>query len=140
MILFHLLINTIFFFIFFQQITSKLIKSYINLKSALLNNDLKNAFEKYLKNVKIIYEKPDAREPDFMLYGGSDAILNIYHVKPAVFDLFLTIIICAYLCSVYLVIQFFPNMYHVICKMGLTSPESSPIHSNYIERNKTKSN
>ncbi|XP_065370709.1 BOS complex subunit NCLN [Calliphora vicina] len=121
-----------------MEISNKLIKSYINLKSALQNNDLKNAFEKYLKNVKVIYEKPDIREPDFMLYEASDAILNVYRVKPAVFDLFLTIIICSYLCSVYFVIQFFPNMYQVICKMTLKSQESSPIYNNHIERNKTK--
>ena len=108
------------------------------MKSALQNNDLKNAFEKYLKNVKIIYEKPDAREPYFMLYEGSDAILNVYRVKPAVFDLFLTIFICSYLCSVYFVIQVFPNMYQIICKMSLKSAETSPIHNNYVDRNKTK--
>lgn len=58
--------------------TPEVIKPWLNIKSTLLNNDLKNAFEKYLKNVKITYEKPDPREPDFMLYGGHDATLNIY--------------------------------------------------------------
>ncbi|XP_075166298.1 BOS complex subunit NCLN isoform X2 [Haematobia irritans] len=123
-----------------MQITPKLIKSYLNLQSALHNNDLKNAFEKYLKNVKLIYEKPDAREPDFMLYEGAYATLNVYRVKPAVFDLFLTILICAYLFSVYFVIQYFPNMYQVFCKMSLQTPESSPTHYNHIERNKSKTN
>lgn len=108
------------------------------MKSALQNKDLKNAFEKYLKNVKIIYEKPDAREPDFMLYEGSGATLNVYRVKPAVFDLFLTIIICSYLCSVYFIVQIFPNIYQIICRMSLKSPETTPNHTNYVERNKTK--
>ncbi|XP_013113668.2 BOS complex subunit NCLN isoform X1 [Stomoxys calcitrans] len=123
-----------------MQISPKLIKSYLNLQSALNNNDLKNAFEKYLKNVKLIYEKPDAREPDFMLYEGAYATLNVYRVKPAVFDLFLTILICAYLFSVYFVIQYFPNMYQVFCKLSLQTPESSPTHYNHIERNKSKTN
>ena len=69
------------------QINKNLVKAYSSLKSVLQNNDLKNGFEKYLKNVKIIYEKPDAREPDFMLYEGHEAKLNVYRVKPAVFDL-----------------------------------------------------
>ncbi|XP_073846118.1 BOS complex subunit NCLN isoform X2 [Musca autumnalis] len=124
-----------------MQITPKLIKSYLNLKSALQNNDLKNAFEKYLKNVKLIYDKPDAREPDFMFYEGAYANLNVYRVKPAVFDLFLTILICAYLFSVYFVIQYFPAMYQVFCKLSVKSPESSPTHYNNVERNnKSKSN
>uniref|UniRef100_T1PBL9 Nicalin n=1 Tax=Musca domestica TaxID=7370 RepID=T1PBL9_MUSDO len=118
-----------------MQITPKLIKSYLNLKSALHNNDLKNAFEKYLKNVKLIYDKPDAREPDFMFYEGAYANLNVYRVKPAVFDLFLTILICAYLFSVYFVIQYFPTMYQVFCKLSVKSPESSPTHYNNVERN-----
>ncbi|XP_018800946.1 PREDICTED: nicalin-1 isoform X2 [Bactrocera latifrons] len=98
-------------------INKKLIKAYLQVKSALHNNDLKNAFEKYLKNVKIMYDKPDTRDPDFMFYDGQEARLNVYHVKPAIFDLFLTILICAYLASVYFVIQFFPALYDTVCKM-----------------------
>lgn len=48
------------------------------MRSSLVNNDIKNAFEKYLKNVKITYDKPDPREPDFMFYDGQDGVLNIY--------------------------------------------------------------
>ncbi|XP_011198144.1 nicalin-1 isoform X2 [Bactrocera dorsalis] len=102
-------------------INKKLIKAYLQVKSALHNNDLKNAFEKYLKNVKIMYDKPDTRDPDFMFYDGQEARLNVYHVKPAIFDLFLTILICAYLASVYFVIQFFPALYDTVCKM--TKPQ-----------------
>lgn len=43
-----------------------------------VNNDVKNAFAKYLKNVKITIEKPDAREPDFLFYDGYNGVLNIY--------------------------------------------------------------
>ncbi|EDV99453.1 nicalin-1 [Drosophila grimshawi] len=87
---------------------------YLGVKSILQNNDIKDGFEKYLKNVKIIYDKPDAREPDFMFYNGIDAKLNVYRVKPAIFDLFLTIAISLYLSTVYLAIQFFPNFYGVV--------------------------
>lgn len=76
-----------------------------------------------------------------MLYEGAYANLNVYRVKPAVFDLFLTILICAYLFSVYFVIQYFPAMYQVFCKMSLKSPESSPTHYNNIDKsNKSKTN
>ncbi|XP_014085474.2 BOS complex subunit ncln isoform X2 [Bactrocera oleae] len=111
-------------------INKKLIKAYLQVKSALHNNDLKNAFEKYLKNVKIMYDKPDTRDPDFMLYDGQEARLNVYHVKPAIFDLFLTILICAYLASVYFVIQFFPALYDTVCKMTKAQPPLTQTNSN----------
>ncbi|KAL7740876.1 hypothetical protein ACLKA6_014041 [Drosophila palustris] len=37
---------------------------YLGLRSILQNNDIKDGFEKYLKNVKIIYDKPDANQDD----------------------------------------------------------------------------
>ncbi|XP_037956726.1 nicalin-1 [Teleopsis dalmanni] len=121
------------------EINAKLVKSYFNVKSALHNDDLKNGFEKYLKNVKIIYDKPDVREPDFMFYEGQYAKLNIYRVKPAVFDLFLTIVICAYLLSVYLFIQNFPNIYDIVCKMTKVQAITNS-NSNHTERLKSKQN
>ncbi|ALC39190.1 CG4972 [Drosophila busckii] len=87
---------------------------YLGIKSVLQNNDIKDGFEKYLANVKITYDKPDARDPDFMFYNGIDPKLNVYRVKPAVFDLFLTLIVSLYLCSVYFAIQFFPRFYNFI--------------------------
>ncbi|KAH8394163.1 hypothetical protein KR215_001273, partial [Drosophila sulfurigaster] len=87
---------------------------YLGLRSILQNNDIKDGFEKYLKNVKIVYDKPDAREPDFMFYNGVDAKLNVYRVKPAIFDLFLTFVITIYLSTIYFAIQFFPRFYDLV--------------------------
>lgn len=61
-----------------QAITSETVRPWLYTRSSLINNDVKNAFEKYLKNVKITYDKPDLREPDFMFYDGQDGVLNIY--------------------------------------------------------------
>lgn len=94
-----------------SRVGKKSVESWTKVKSTLQNNDVKNAFEKYLRNVKVTYDKPDYRDPDFMLYNGPEAQLNIYNVKPAVFDLFLTIIIAAYLCCFYFVLNYFPNIY-----------------------------
>ncbi|XP_059608640.1 BOS complex subunit NCLN [Phlebotomus argentipes] len=99
-----------------MAVTQNSLRPWLGIRSTLQNNDLKNAFQKYLKNVKITYEKPDAREPDFMLYEGQEGLLNIYSVKPAVFDLFLTFLIAAYLGAIYCVIIYFPKLYRVICK------------------------
>lgn len=72
------LFSNIFIIVFIQAITKELVKPWLHIQSTLLNNDVKNAFEKYLKNVKITFDKPDAREPDFMLYDGYDGLLNVY--------------------------------------------------------------
>jgi hypothetical protein len=61
-----------------MAVSKEQIKPWLGIKSTLVNNDLKSAFEKYLKNVKVTYEKPDSREPDFMLYDGHEATLNVY--------------------------------------------------------------
>lgn len=102
-----------------MSITKDSIRPWLHVRSTQQNNDLKYAFEKYLKNVKLTYEKPDAREPDFMLYDERDAMLNIYNVKPAVFDLFLTFLIVAYLGIIYLAIFHFPKMYTFVCRLTL---------------------
>lgn len=62
----------------FQAITTESIRPWLYMRSSTVNNDVKNAFEKYLKNVKITFDKPDVREPDFMFYEGHEGTLNIY--------------------------------------------------------------
>lgn len=94
-----------------SKVSKKSVESWTGVKSTLQNNDVKNAFEKYLRNVKVTFDKPDYRDPDFMFYNGPEAQLNIYNVKPAVFDLFLTVLIAAYLFCFYLVLNYCPNIY-----------------------------
>lgn len=100
-----------------MEITKDSLRPWRDMATIANSNDLKNAFEKYLKNVKVTQDKPDAREPDFMLYDGQEAKLNVYHVKPAIFDLFLTLLIAAYLTTTYFAILHFPKFYTVVCKM-----------------------
>jgi len=124
-----------------MAVTRDVIKPWLNIQSTMHNNDLQNAFEKYLKNVKVTHEKPDPREPDFMLYGGHDAKLNIYNVKPAIFDLFLTTVIAGYLFAIYFGILYFPNIYTVVCKLNLCSGSSqSTLAANHLSATSNNSN
>ncbi|XP_034668279.1 nicalin [Drosophila subobscura] len=110
---------------------------YFGIKSVLHNNDVKDAFEKYLNNVKVIYDKADSRDPDFMFYNENDVKLNVYRVKPAIFDIFLTILIGFYLLIVFLGIQYFPLFYNIVSK--LTRDETSQqTNGHYTERLKYK--
>lgn len=42
------------------------------------------------------------RDPEFLFYDGHEYVVNIYSIKPAVFDLFLAMAIAAYLGALYL--------------------------------------
>ena len=44
---------------------------------------------------------PDRREPEYVLYDTPMSILNVFAVKPAVFDLVLSIVIACYLALIY---------------------------------------
>lgn len=96
----------------------KTIKPFIAPKSLSKSNNVKLAFEKFLKNVKITYDISTERDPDFVFYDGDEAKLNIYNVKPAVFDLFLTSLIGCYLFAIYFIIIHFPKVYGVISKLA----------------------
>jgi hypothetical protein len=108
-----------------MEITPQTIKPHIALKSLSKSNNLKLAFEKYLKNVKVSYEVSIERDPEFMFYEGEEAKLNIYNVKPAVFDLFLTSLIGCYLFAIYFIILHFSKVYSVVSKVAYTSPVTS---------------
>ena len=56
------------------------------------------------ENVRSVNAKRDSREPEFVLYDGTHTTITAYKVKPAVFDLVLTLSIGAYLGIVYFAI------------------------------------
>ena len=56
-------------------------------------------------NVRTLNAKIKTREPEFVLYDGAQTTITAYKVKPAVFDLVLTMCIGAYLSLVYLAIM-----------------------------------
>jgi len=94
-----------------NELSVELVEAYMDIRSALHNNDLKHAFEKYLNSVKTFVETPDVRDPDFMFYDDKEATIRLYRVKPAIFDLFVSIVITIYVTVVYYIIKLFPKMY-----------------------------
>ena len=56
-------------------------------------------------NVRTLNAKIKSREPEFVLFDGAQTTITAYKVKPAVFDLVLTICIGAYLSLLYLAIM-----------------------------------
>jgi len=66
---------------------------------------------RYLTDVRRIASKADKKDPEFVFYDVYDAKMNVYSVKPALFDLFLAVGIASYLGVVYLM---FENFHRVI--------------------------
>ncbi|XP_063242605.1 BOS complex subunit NCLN [Bacillus rossius redtenbacheri] len=87
-------------------------------KQNVLVNSLKNSMSRYLKDVKVSYLVPDKRDPEIVFYDVTKTIVNIYSVKPAVFDLFLTGLIGLYLVAIYFVVQNFPLIYVAVSKFS----------------------
>ncbi|XP_025835580.1 nicalin-1-like [Agrilus planipennis] len=86
-------------------------------KDNILVNSLQEAFNRFLREIKVSTVQPDKRDPDFTFYDVTKGMMNIYSVKPAVFDLVLTIVIVLYLSIVYLVVLKFPYIYVISCNL-----------------------
>lgn len=68
---------------------------------------LEETLGRYLKDVRRVMSKADKKDPEFVFYDVYDAKMNVYSVKPALFDLFLAIGIASYMGVVYLFIENF---------------------------------
>ncbi|XP_057333413.1 BOS complex subunit ncln [Microplitis mediator] len=79
-----------------------------------LVNSLHEFMQRYLTEVKINSYSADKRDPEFVFYDNTKTIMNIYSVKPAIFDLFLTIAIAVYLSIIYLAVYKFSNFYYFV--------------------------
>ncbi|GAB6032445.1 hypothetical protein CHUAL_011083 [Chamberlinius hualienensis] len=87
-----------------------------NGKSQLVNT-LENAMDEYLSEVKVTYVKPDKRDPEFAFYDLTAVKMNAHSVKPAVFDLFLSLTIIVYLIIIYFALQHFSWLVFVLKKV-----------------------
>ena len=62
---------------------------------------LAEALKTFTYDVKVVDHKRDKREPEFNFYDLHQTTMNVYKVKPAVFDLILSLGIAGYLFVVY---------------------------------------
>ncbi|RZF48602.1 hypothetical protein LSTR_LSTR009311 [Laodelphax striatellus] len=90
-------------------------------KNNALVSSLHDIMSRYLKDVKVTYQVADKRDPEFVFYDVTKSIVNVYSVKPAVFDLFLTFAIALYLGVVYLFVQNFPTLYSTMLYFASTT-------------------
>merc|ERR1719494_1490183 len=77
---------------------------------------LEETMARYLKDVKRVTARADKKDPEYLFYDVFDAKINVYSVKPALFDLFLAAGIALYLGLVYLVIENFSTLTELLPK------------------------
>ncbi|XP_076167862.1 BOS complex subunit ncln [Ptiloglossa arizonensis] len=93
-------------------------------KHNMLVGTLKEAMARYLGDVKVTLHSADKQDPEFVFYDVTKATLNVYSVKPAVFDLFLTIAIIVYLGILYVIIHNFPHAYSLATRISVKNKTS----------------
>ncbi|XP_076625418.1 BOS complex subunit ncln [Colletes latitarsis] len=93
-------------------------------KHNTLVGTLEEAMARYLGDVKVTLHSPDKQDPEFVFYDVTKATLNVYSVKPAVFDLFLTIAIIVYLGILYVIIHNFPRAYSLATRFSVKNKAS----------------
>ncbi|XP_022183376.1 nicalin [Myzus persicae] len=90
-------------------------------KNHPLVDNLFSLMSKNLKDVNVSHLTAEKVDPQFSFYTVTRATLQVYSVKPAVFDLILTLAIAVYLSGVYFFIQFVPVVYDLY--IGTSKPE-----------------
>ncbi|XP_063982340.1 BOS complex subunit ncln [Diachasmimorpha longicaudata] len=93
-------------------------------KNNPLVNSLQEIMSRYLIDVRTTFHTPDKRDPEFVFYDITKTNMNVYSVKPAVFDLFLTIAISLYLGMVYLIVHKFSHLYNFAVHMTVKNKVS----------------
>ena len=93
-------------------------------KNNMLVGTLKEAMARYIGDVKVTLHSPDKQDPEFVFYDVTKATLNVYSVKPAVFDLFLTIAIIVYLGVLYVIVHNFPRAYSLATRLSVKNKTS----------------
>lgn len=88
-------------------------------KNNPLVKSIEEVMSRYLVDVKVSYHESDKRDPEFVFYDVTKATMNVYNVKPAIFDLFITLLVVMYLGIVYLSIQHFPKLYSLSVKLSV---------------------
>merc|ERR1719400_2385313 len=86
-------------------------------------------------NVRTLNAKRDTREPEFIIYDSPQTVLTAYKVKPAVFDLVLTLCIGAYLGLVYVGIMKSGWLVAFVSSLTMTSQTTTKLSSSEMHNN-----
>lgn len=102
------------------------------LTSSKANNDPQNkvvstmfeALKTYTHAIRVLNHRRDKREPEFNFYDLAQTTMSAHRVKPAVFDLLLSLVIGGYLCAIYGLITKSNTIVSKISKLISPAPSS----------------
>ncbi|CAH2297323.1 nicalin isoform X1 [Pelobates cultripes] len=86
-------------------------------KSHPLLSTMEQLFRRHLSDVRSHVFKADGRHPEIIFYDQLKQTMTSYRVKPAVFDLFVAVIVAVYLCVIHHSIQNFGRLYYWIVRL-----------------------
>ncbi|XP_068128571.1 BOS complex subunit NCLN-like [Hyperolius riggenbachi] len=78
---------------------------------------MEHLFRRHLIDVRRHVFKPDEKQPEFVFYDQMKQTMTSHRVKPAVFDLFMAIVIGAYLGLLYHAVQNFSPAYNKFIRL-----------------------
>jgi hypothetical protein len=87
-------------------------------KSHPLLTTLKQGLIHYLWDVKQFHTKLNKQDPEVVFYDVTSTTLYAYSIKPALFDLFLTAGIAAYLFAIFGVVQYFNVLVELLTQIA----------------------
>jgi len=99
-------------------------------KHSEMVKSLTAALARYTHDVSKVVSTPDRREPEYVLYDTTTATMNVYRVKPAVFDLFLSAAIGCYLGLLYLILNNSTGILVFLASLVKDKKETEHHHSN----------
>lgn len=102
--------------------------SLLSGKNSEMVKSLTAALARYMHEVSKVVSTPDRREPEYVLYDTTQAVMNVYRVKPAVFDLFLSLAIGCYLGLLYFILN--NSSVIIIFLAGIIKEKKETEHSN----------
>ena len=86
---------------------------------------LTDTLKVYCEDVRQHVMRRDKRDPEFAYYDAHSATMNAYRVKPAVFDLVLTIVISGYLGLVYLMLANSDRVFRAVAALTVVKATSA---------------
>jgi hypothetical protein len=97
---------------------------------------LRSALGRFTHETSLFYMKPDKRDANLVFYDSTAGTITAYDVKPAVFDLILSIAVAAYIAVIYTALK---NFHILFDKVSINREEvnSNGLNGNHIAQGKT---
>jgi hypothetical protein len=97
---------------------------------------LRSLLARYTHETSLFHMKPDKRDANLVFYDTTGGLIFAYDVKPAIFDLVVSLAIAVYVGMLYLIVKSFPSIYDFAAsaKVGNQSTNGASLNSKPKEK------